>query len=193
MKAFDKVRRPLLWEILIKEGIPYQLIQVIKSLYAGTRICIDTGFKIGKTFLNINLGVRQCCSLSATLFNLYIDEMLNDGTAMPLVVLKLQKTFLNYIFNAEDEVLITETEDELLLNIYKLSKIATYYNCETSTSKTQIMAFCGKEPVRSKIVVENQGLKQASSFNYLGNDVSYNYDRRREETLTNPVNVWNPW
>lgn len=185
MKAFDKVRRPLLWEILIKKGIPYHLIQVIKSLYAGTRICIDTGFKIGKTFLNINLGVRQGCSLSATLFNLYIDEMLNEWNCYASCGIEIaENCFLNSILYADDQVLIAETEDELQLNIYKLSKIARYYNCEISTSKTHIMAFCGKDPVRSKIVVENQVLNQVSNFNYLGNDISYNYDRDVEKKLS---------
>jgi hypothetical protein len=35
------------------------------------------------------------------------------------------------------------------------------------------MAFRGKEPKRSKIVIENKSLEQVNTFNYLGTLVSY--------------------
>jgi hypothetical protein len=38
------------------------------------------------------------------------------------------------------------------------------------------MAFEGKHPRRSKIVIDNKIIEQVSHFNYLGCDVSYNYD-----------------
>jgi hypothetical protein len=38
------------------------------------------------------------------------------------------------------------------------------------------MAFEGKHPRRSKIVIDNKIREQVSRFNYPGCDVSYNYD-----------------
>jgi hypothetical protein len=38
------------------------------------------------------------------------------------------------------------------------------------------MAFEGKHPRRSKIVIDNKIMEHVSHFNYLGCDVSYNYD-----------------
>jgi hypothetical protein len=38
------------------------------------------------------------------------------------------------------------------------------------------MAFKGKDPVRSKIVTNGNIPKQVSNFNYLGCNLSYNYD-----------------
>jgi hypothetical protein len=37
-----------------------------------------------------------------------------------------------------------------------------------STEKIKIMAFAGKEPVRSKICVNGKILEQVNTFNYLG-------------------------
>jgi hypothetical protein len=52
-KAFDGVNRTQLWQILNRRGIPYHLIEVIKSLYRNTSVQIDTGRKIlGKIFIN---------------------------------------------------------------------------------------------------------------------------------------------
>ena len=45
-KAFDRVDRNQLWQILNRIGIPYHLIEVIKSLYKNTSVQIDTGKKI---------------------------------------------------------------------------------------------------------------------------------------------------
>jgi hypothetical protein len=45
-KAFDRVNRNQLWQILNRRGTPYHEIGVIKSLYKNTSIQIDTGRKI---------------------------------------------------------------------------------------------------------------------------------------------------
>jgi hypothetical protein len=41
-----------------------------------------------------------------------------------------------------------------------------------STEKTKTMAFCGPEPIRSKIVIDNK-IIQVNVFNYLGCSLSY--------------------
>jgi len=68
-KAFDRVNQNQLWQILNKRGIPYHLIEVIKSLYKNTSVQIDTGRKILDK-IYINQGVRQGCNLSPALFNI---------------------------------------------------------------------------------------------------------------------------
>jgi hypothetical protein len=42
-----------------------------------------------------------------------------------------------------------------------------------STEKTKIMAFLGKDPVRSKICINNKTLEQMNILNYLGCTLSY--------------------
>ena len=76
-KAFDRVNRNQLWQILNRRGIPYHLIEVIKSLYKNTSVQIDTGRKILDK-IYINQGVRQGCNLSPLLINIYIDDLLRN-------------------------------------------------------------------------------------------------------------------
>jgi hypothetical protein len=45
-KAFDRVNRNQLWQILNRSSIPYHLIGVIESLYRNTSVQIDSGRKI---------------------------------------------------------------------------------------------------------------------------------------------------
>jgi len=42
-----------------------------------------------------------------------------------------------------------------------------------SIGKTKVMAFHGKEPVRSKIVIDGKAIEQVNVFTYLGTDISY--------------------
>ena len=45
-KAFDRVDRNQLWQILNRISITYHLIEVIESVYKNTSVQIDTGKKI---------------------------------------------------------------------------------------------------------------------------------------------------
>ena len=71
-KAIDCVDHNKLWKILKENGIPDQLICLLRNLYAGQEATVRTGhgttdwFQIGK-------GVRQDCILSPCLFNLYAE------------------------------------------------------------------------------------------------------------------------
>jgi hypothetical protein len=76
-KAFDRVRRKQMWQILNRRGMPYHLIEVIKSLYKNTAVQIDTGRKILDKVC-INQRIRQGCNLSPALFNIYIDDLLGN-------------------------------------------------------------------------------------------------------------------
>jgi hypothetical protein len=62
----------VLRNILHWEGIPHFLIEVIKCMYDGSRICFKTN--IGKYMAKINLGVRQGCSTLPVMFNLYLED-----------------------------------------------------------------------------------------------------------------------
>jgi hypothetical protein len=51
------------------------------------------------------------------------------------------------------------------------------YNMEISVTKTKTMAYSGKYPVRTKILVGNHVLELVRNFNYLGCEVSNNRDK----------------
>jgi hypothetical protein len=56
-----------------------------------------------------------------------------------------------------------------------LNQIAGKYNFKIST-KTEVMTFKRKDPVRYKVVINGNILKQVSNFKYLGCNLSCNYD-----------------
>jgi hypothetical protein len=60
----------------------------------------------------------------------------------------------------------------------------TEHSLTVSVETTQLMAFQGQEPVRSKIETENQIIEQVNSFNYLENLMSY----EKEMDIDNKMN-----
>jgi hypothetical protein len=74
---------------------------------------------------------------------------------------------------ADDQVIISNTEDNLQKAAHKLNQIITERGLNISVHKTKWMAFKGQEPVRSKIVIANKIIKQVHSVNYLENFISY--------------------
>ena len=77
-KAFDCVDHNKLWKILKELGIPDYLTCLLRNLYAGQEATVRTGhgtmdwFQIGK-------GIRQGCTLSLCLFNLYAEYIMQNA------------------------------------------------------------------------------------------------------------------
>jgi len=75
-KAFDNVERKILFNILKSRHIPNTLLKAIVDIYTKNKILIKFNNKLPKSVENVK-GVRQGCPLSPTLFNIYLDEIIN--------------------------------------------------------------------------------------------------------------------
>ena len=77
-KAFDCVDHNKLWKILKEIGIPDHLTCLLRTLYASQEAIVRTGN--GTTdWLQIRKGVCQGCILSACLFNLYAEYIMQNA------------------------------------------------------------------------------------------------------------------
>jgi hypothetical protein len=118
-KAFDRVNRGKLWEILDKRGDPKHLINILGN------ICNETKAKIAlcdgrfSQEIVINQGVRQGCSLSPMLFNIYVDDILSELKNKINSGIKLTNDVtVNMLLFADDMVILQENEDNLQKNMY---------------------------------------------------------------------------
>lgn len=73
----------------------------------------------------------------------------------------------------DDQTVLAETEDDLQRSMYQLGKTSEEYVEKISTEKTMTMAFKGKEPIRSRIVIGGKIVEQVNTFRYLRNEISY--------------------
>jgi len=71
----------------------------------------------------------------------------------------------------------------------KLNQIITEYGLTISEQKTKYIAFKGRDPVRTKIVIDNIIIEQVNSFNYLGNMISYEKELDIDNKLHNYLKI----
>ena len=112
-KVFDSVDHNKLWKILQDMGIPDHPTCPLRNLYAHQETTVLTGhgttdwFQIGK-------GVRQGCTLSPCLFNLYAEHIMqNAGLDEAEAGIKIAGRNINSLRYADDNILMAESKDEL--------------------------------------------------------------------------------
>lgn len=172
-KAFDRLSRNKLWEIMSDKGFPEHIVKVVQSLYFKSNIIIDKGGPISDSILEINQGVRQGCPLSPALFSIYIDEVIGQWQLALTTDFKINNKILNTILFADDQTIFGDSESDLQLAVHKLNEIAKKFNMTISESKSKVMAFNGKDHMRCKISINGSIIEQVNNFNYLGCNVSY--------------------
>ena len=72
--------------------------------------------------------------------------------------------FMGSLLYTYDIVLIQENEDDLQRAMIQLQEDVREYSLTISIRKTKPIAFKGKYPVRTKIVINNSTLEQGSRF-----------------------------
>ena len=95
-------------------GIPNHLTCLLRNLYAGQEATVRTGhgttdwFQIGK-------GVRQGCTLSPCLFNLYAEYIMrNTGLEEAQAGIKIVGRNINNLRYADDTTLMAEREAKIM-------------------------------------------------------------------------------
>jgi hypothetical protein len=82
-KAYDRVDRMAMWEVLGMYGVGGKILGVIKNMYEESTVCVRIGRKLGRKF-KVDVGLRQGCVMSPWLFNIFIDGMVREVNARVL-------------------------------------------------------------------------------------------------------------
>ena len=89
----------------------------------------------------------------------------------------------NTFLSTDDQVIIQDSEGKLQKSVYTLNQMSKDNNLKISTDKTKMMAFKGKQLVRSKIEIDGSIFEKVRQFNYLGRELSLDgepdFDKKR--------------
>ena len=78
-KAFDTVWQTGLWQVLRGFNIQKGLVQAIHSLHENSSVAVLLNSQLGE-FFKTTVSVRQGCSLSPILFNLFLEKITEKNT-----------------------------------------------------------------------------------------------------------------
>lgn len=122
--------------------------------------------------------------MSPVLFCIYMNDAIKAWQREITSGIEINNRVINTILFADDQAVFGTSEDDLQRAAYKLNKAMAEYNLQISTTKSKVIAFKGKAPLRCKIVIDNQIIEQVTGFNYLGFHISYSSN----EDINNKLN-----
>ena len=165
-KAYDKVRRDKLFELLKSAGCGSVMLNMLKAIYRNTRFLFKT------VVILANLGVKQGSSASCILFILYVDRMIKlvktsfqaDGFLGTLHMLMLM----------DDTVLLATSKEKLIEKFQKCQEFCNEYGMSINQKKTEFMVINKSE--KDKELIESGGInvKYCDSYIYLGAPITDN-------------------
>jgi hypothetical protein len=107
-KAFDTVPREKIWSKMEELGVPRHLRAVVHRMYEEVKVKIITSAGISESFRS-DIGFKQGCPLSPTLFGLYIDKVEEWINSQGGDGIHLGKFVIRLLLYADDLILIAKS------------------------------------------------------------------------------------
>ena len=127
-KAYDRVPRELLWEVLRKKGVAEQYVEVVRNMYRNCKTCMKMASGMSNSF-SVQIGVHQGSALSPYLFSLVLDEILKGAI----------KDVPWCILFADDMVVIADTAEEVNEMLEKVREALEEKGLKVIRAKTEYM------------------------------------------------------
>lgn len=172
--AFDSVNRNALFYKLSCLGISTKLLNIIISLYTGTESTVWDGQKLSDWF-RTNSGVKQGCILSALIFSLFINDIVDilpGGICMAEIIVKA-------LLYADDVVIFAESPESLRFMIKRLYDYCQKWDLHINTKKSKIMIFRnghGRYASDEKWFYNGEEVEIVKHYRYLGVIITSNMD-----------------
>ena len=181
-QAYDRVPRQRLWQKLADRGVNPGWLEAAQALYADVPMSVRTSAGLSACFQS-QVGLKQGCPLSPTLFGLYIDDFeaavlaaVQRGEQLDLPSLLGSDSPLPPLLYADDMVLLSTSAAGLQRQLQLLEQYCRQWGLTVNTVKTKAMLLSGadKQAAAQRTVEAaqlsfgGQQLEAVPSFKYLG-------------------------
>jgi hypothetical protein len=171
-KDFDMVLRKNLWNRLEEIKVFLELRVVAIRMYEN----IISKFKKTEHWskeINCNIGVKQGCPLSPTLFGIYIDELEDCLEKAGCASRTLTSIVINIFLYVDDIVLMARNPHDLENQIRILKDFCSNMGMNVNTDKTKVMIIKSNKITYDTFVYDNNNLEEVTSYKYLGIDIHH--------------------
>ncbi|CAB1113911.1 unnamed protein product [Ectocarpus sp. CCAP 1310/34] len=207
-KAYDSVDRELQWKVLARAGIPAEMIAVIRKFHVGMRARVRTDDGELSDWFPVTQGLRQGCSMSPLLFNVFFAAPLeiivtrfsqDEVIVRDLVYLKeeerrggglldrVRRAVWGMLY-ADDAGVVSKSADGLARMMTIIVEVFREFGLTVSERKTETLVMRVKErqrpppPPPPVLTIEAAGQRyaQTTEFRYLGGLINEQGDLTRE-------------
>ncbi len=157
-KAYDTIDRRRLWGKLEKYGLNGKIFNAVKGIYSSVECSVRVGGAYTDWF-TVNVGLKQGCTLSSLLFNLYLNDLIKHLKDIDTGI-KIDGTKVSILCHADDIVLLSGSSEGLQSMLDALSDWSALWKMKINYDKSKVVHF------------RNQTIKQSPfNFNIHGNIV----------------------
>jgi hypothetical protein len=162
-KAFDQIILQAIIKILQSKYVPEQMIILINNIYVNNKMEIRNNRELTQ-LITPEKGIRQGNSLSPLIFNIIMNEIIKSIKGMRGY--RMGESMINLVVYA-DNVVFNAENDNLQRMLFKFNNVCKKFNTVISNQKTKTMVIA-KQPIRCKLVNDNEIIEKTSEVNYLG-------------------------
>ena len=167
-KAYDSIDRGILFTKHSNLGISGLMYNALLSIYDNVRCAVRINGKLTEWF-NVSCGLKQGCSLSSILFNLYINDLIIMINSLDIGI-EIDGEKVGILAYADDVVFLAENEHELQLLMNELNIWCDNNKLEVNVSKSKIIHFRNQSKPVSTVEFRcgRKTLETVSQYVYLG-------------------------
>jgi hypothetical protein len=137
-KAYDNVRRPLLWRTLLERGFPQTIVNIMKSAYDDIERKVFWKGTVTEPIKN-NKGLKQGSSLSGLKFNHYIAAVSAYLDAACEGV-NIGRRKISHLMYADDIVITTRSREDMINALTALAEKLVEIGLTVNSQKSKIIS-----------------------------------------------------
>ena len=167
--AFDTVWRDGLVYKLVRMRASKKFLNILIDMYNKVQCRIKTKLGFTETF-PVEVGTRQGCNLSPSLFNCYLNDLPSILDKFECNQPKLWDLQISCLMYADDLILISKSPSGLQKMISVTEQFCNKWQLTINTNKTKIMVIC-KKNVNFTWRIYNKQLEIVQVYCYLGLEI----------------------
>lgn len=164
--AFDSVWHSGLMYKLYHNGVSSKFVNLLHNMYKNLKSCVKQDDIVSKLF-SVERGTKQGCTLSPTLFKLYLSDLnkcFESSECDPVIMGSVKIGCLMY---ADDVLLMSQGARGLQYSLNNLYKYCRMWQLEINTRKTKIMIFNSRKNLHV-FKIGDKFIQQTDRTCYLG-------------------------
>jgi hypothetical protein len=162
-KSFDMIPRKNLWNRLQEIKVLLMLRVVAIRMY-GNFIAKFKNIECWLKYINCNIGVKQGCPLSPTLFGIYIDKLEDLLEKTGCVGPTLTSIVIYLLLYVDDIVLLARIPRDLENQLRILKDFYSNMSMTINTDNTKVMIIQSNKITYDTFVYEKKNLEEVNSY-----------------------------